>query len=260
MKTETQLLGNFNELVFEHRHKAYGAYVIRKSYNNNLTKSLLITVALFALFAFGSGAFSKHVLPLIKDNTFKDSDTLYSTIVELKKPEIEHIVATKKVDKVVPKSDNTNYKATDTHVDETHKTTDIAEVHTNGDEHGKPVDSISTTHTITAVAPHDDSNEIKGVAEHMPEFIGDILKFLRDNLRYPELAKEINAQGTVYLSFVVEKDGAVDNISSLRGVDGGCTEEAIRVVKLMPKWKPGLNGNGDAVRVQFNLPVRFTLR
>ena len=144
-------------------------------------------------------------------------------------------------------------------MDETHKTTDNTEVHTNGDEHGKPVDSISTTHTITAVAPHEENNKIVNYADKMPEFIGDMFKFLRDNLRYPQLAREQNSQGTVYLSFVVEKDGAVANISSLRGVDGGCTEEAIRVVKLMPKWKPGMN-HGEPVRVQFNLPIKFTLK
>ena len=82
---------------------------------------------------------------------------------------------------------------------------------------------------------------------------------MRDNLRYPAMAREANTQGTVYLSFVVEKDGAVDNISTLRGVGDGCTEEALRVARLMPNWKPGRN-HGVPVRVQFNLPVKFTMK
>ena len=85
-----------------------------------------------------------------------------------------------------------------------------------------------------------------------------LLAFLRDNIKYPASAREVGISGTVYLSFVIEKDGSVSNITVQRGIGGGCDEEAVRVLKLMPPWSPGKN-NGLPVRVKFTLPVKFTL-
>ena len=78
-------------------------------------------------------------------------------------------------------------------------------------------------------------------------------------MRYPAMARESNIQGRVYVSFIVEKDGSVSNIQLLRGIGGGCDEEAIRVVGAMPQWQPGRQ-NGRAVRVAYNLPIRFSLK
>jgi len=99
------------------------------------------------------------------------------------------------------------------------------------------------------------------IVEEMPQFPGGndaLSKFLGDNLKYPKLAREEGISGTVYVSFVVRKDGTITSIKILRGIGGGCDEEVERVVKLMPKWKPGKQ-KGEAVAVQFNLPVKFTL-
>ncbi len=85
-----------------------------------------------------------------------------------------------------------------------------------------------------------------------------MMDFLQTNLRYPEAAKDAGIQGTVFVSFVVEPDGSISNIQVLRGIGGGCDEEAVRVVGMMPKWEPGYQ-RGEAVRVQFNMPVRFVL-
>ena len=84
------------------------------------------------------------------------------------------------------------------------------------------------------------------------------MKYIRENIKYPELAKEEGIQGTVYLNFVVEKDGSITNVKVLRGIGGGCDEESIRVVKNMPKWKPAMQ-RGKPVRVYFNIPIKFTL-
>jgi protein TonB len=100
------------------------------------------------------------------------------------------------------------------------------------------------------------------VVEKMPEFPGGmkaLLALLSKNTRYPQSAAETGIQGTVYLSFVVEKDGNVSNIKTLRGIGGGCNQEAERVLSLMPKWKPG-NQVGKPVRVSFNVPVVFKLQ
>jgi len=73
------------------------------------------------------------------------------------------------------------------------------------------------------------------------------------------LARESGIEGTVYVTFVVEKDGSITDVRVLRGIGGGCDKEAIRVVKEMPKWDPGKQ-RGKPVRVQFNMPIRFTLQ
>lgn len=104
--------------------------------------------------------------------------------------------------------------------------------------------------------------EIFYVVESMPEFPGgevSLYRYLQDNLHYPEMAKEANIQGTVYLTFVVEPDGSVTHIRILRGIGGGCDEEAVRVAERMPKWIPGKQ-RGIPVRVHFNLPIKFTLQ
>jgi protein TonB len=96
----------------------------------------------------------------------------------------------------------------------------------------------------------------------MPDFPGgeeELMKFLKSNIVYPQMAKESGIQGTVYVTFVVTKDGKVKDSQVLRGIGGGCDEEALRVVKIMPDWKAGKQ-NGQAVPVQFNLPIKFILQ
>jgi protein TonB len=100
------------------------------------------------------------------------------------------------------------------------------------------------------------------VVESMPEFPGgmqELYTFLGNNIKYPVMAKESGIQGKVYVTFVVEVDGSITDVRVLRGIGGGCDEEAVRVVQNMPKWTPGKQ-RGKPVRVQYNLPVRFTLQ
>ena len=99
------------------------------------------------------------------------------------------------------------------------------------------------------------------VVEVMPEYPGGMdamMKFVAENLKYPEQMQKDKVEGRVLLSFVVEKDGSVTNIEEVKSPHPVLTEEAIRVVKLMPKWKPGKQ-DGKEVRVQFNLPITFRL-
>jgi periplasmic protein TonB len=105
--------------------------------------------------------------------------------------------------------------------------------------------------------------QIFSVVESAPEFPGGgqaaLLKYLSNNIEYPQIANESGIQGRVFVTFVVEVDGSVTDVKILRGIGGGCDEEAVRVVKGMPRWKPGKQ-RGKPVRVQFNLPVKFTLQ
>ncbi|MBU0488596.1 MAG: energy transducer TonB [Bacteroidetes bacterium] len=103
--------------------------------------------------------------------------------------------------------------------------------------------------------------EIFTIVEDMPAFPGGDearLKYLSENIKYPQMAKESGISGTVYVTFVVNQDGKIVDVKVLRGIGGGCDEEAIRVIKGMPKWSAGKQ-RGKAVRVQFNMPIRFTL-
>lgn len=99
--------------------------------------------------------------------------------------------------------------------------------------------------------------EIFTVVESMPEYPGgpeEMMRFIAQNIKYPPIARESGIQGRVFVNFVVEPNGSVSNVKVLRGIGGGCDEEAIRVVQSMPKWTPGRQ-RGKAVRVSFNLPV-----
>ncbi len=99
------------------------------------------------------------------------------------------------------------------------------------------------------------------MAEIMPEFKGgveELFKYLCENIKYPARERDAGIQGTVYLRFVVGKKGNIKNVEVLRGVNEQINNEAIRVVKAMPKWKPGKQ-SGRPVSVIYNLPIKFKL-
>lgn len=79
-----------------------------------------------------------------------------------------------------------------------------------------------------------------------------------DNIKYPVEAKKTGIQGTVFVTFIIQENGAVTDVKVLRGIGGGCDEEAVRVVKMMPNWIPGKD-KGKNVAVQYNLPIKFKL-
>ena len=99
-------------------------------------------------------------------------------------------------------------------------------------------------------------------AEVMPEYPGGdqaMMKFVSENVQYPEEAKEKEISGRVLVSFIVEKDGSIADVKVVKGIGGGCDEEAVRVVKAMPKWKPGKD-KGKPVRVSYMMPFTFKLQ
>ena len=99
-------------------------------------------------------------------------------------------------------------------------------------------------------------------AEVMPQFPGGdqaMMKFVSENVQYPEEAKEKEISGRVLVGFIVEKDGSVNEVKIVRGIGGGCDEEAVRVVKAMPKWKPGKQ-DGKTVRVSYTMPFFFKMQ
>ncbi len=114
---------------------------------------------------------------------------------------------------------------------------------------------------IEAAPVEAEEAEIFTVVEETPEYPGGDearMKYLRDNLKYPQLARESGIDGTVYIEFVIETNGNITKAVIKRDIGGGCGEEALRVVKGMPRWKPGKQRN-KPVRTQFVLPIKFIL-
>ena len=106
-----------------------------------------------------------------------------------------------------------------------------------------------------------DNDTIYDVVDQMPEYPGGmemLMKYVAENVKYPEAAKEKNISGRVFVQFVIEKDGSVNEVKVLNSIGGGCDEEAVRVVKAMPNWKPGIK-DGKPVRVRYNMPFNFKL-
>lgn len=108
----------------------------------------------------------------------------------------------------------------------------------------------------------DSNDEVLTIAEIMPQYPGGnqaLFKFLGENIKYPEQAKKDEISGKVYVTFTVDKDGSVKDVHVLRGIGGGCDEEAIRVVKMMSHWTPG-EQDGAKVSIEYNLPINFKLK
>jgi TonB family protein len=124
--------------------------------------------------------------------------------------------------------------------------------------------SILTSNSYSQTAPpvqSSDNDKVFTVVENMPQFPGGeeaLMQFLAKNIKYPQDARKNNITGRVYVTFVVDKDGKVKDIRILRGIGGGCDEEVLRVMHMMPDWKAG-SQDGSNVSVQYNLPVHFTL-
>lgn len=107
-----------------------------------------------------------------------------------------------------------------------------------------------------------DDDQVYIVVEAMPEFPGGeaaMIKFITKNIEYPRMAKKTGISGRVFLTFVVERDGSISDVQVLRGIGGGCDKEAIRVINMMPYWNPGKQ-HGKPVRVQYQMPITFTLQ
>jgi TonB family protein len=126
----------------------------------------------------------------------------------------------------------------------------------------QPEWDLITVEPVAIVEEDHDPNEPLVIAQEMPEFPGGqdaLMKYVAKSIKYPDDALESGIHGTVFVSFVVETDGRITEVKVLRGIRGGCDEEALRVMKGMPSWKPGKQ-NGKLVRVRYNLPIRFKLQ
>ena len=113
---------------------------------------------------------------------------------------------------------------------------------------------------VFAKAQTDNNNrKIFTYVDQMPAPPYNLGEYLGQNIRYPDSARMNNITGRVIIQFVVTEDGSITDCNVLRGIGGGCDEEALRVIKNMPRWKPGIAKGGKKVKVQYTQPISFTL-
>ena len=252
----------FDEIVFEHRNKEYGAYELRKRYNKHMNTAFIIAISVFVI---------SVSIPAIMD--FLDSivPAEADTNVELT------LVDAPPLDKDIPPPPPPPDPPPP--VQETIKFTPpvVTEEPIDEKDIPPPQDEIKVqvgtetkegTGDIELPTEGDGKEEVEApqqiftIVEQMPEFPGGeekLFEYLGKNIKYPSMARENGITGTVYVTFVVEGNGEISDVKKLRGIGGGCDEEAMRVVKAMPSWRAGKQ-NGKSVRVQYNLPIKFTLR
>src|ERR1700743_245923 len=257
------------DVVFVDRNKAYGAYDLRKQNPKTTSKALIIGIVVFVfLISF------QTIVNFISGFIPKATEKVKITNVVLQPP--PPIDKTKPPpqppEPPKPKVDQVKFPPPvvkpDNEVKEQPPTVKELEVADPGQKtvKGDPNADIKIDEPVgnsdVKQVTEEDPNKIFTAVEKEPGFPGGdeaFLKYLSKNIHYPAIAKENNVQGKVFLSFVVEKDGSLTDVKTVRGIGSGCDDEAMRVLKASPKWKPGIQ-NGRPVRVSYTIPVSFTLQ
>lgn len=251
-----------NEIVFENRNKLFGAYVIRQTYSRNVLLSF-ITACLFMGFA---------LTPFLIKSLQSQPNAIpekFSEVISLEiyaPPPVELIppLSTPQAPSSQISKELTNPVVVDdriatTDVQMTTGTISETLVPSDGGENNSSTISGISIPDIPEIIPE---NSVKNWAEIMPKFQGGdekLVSYLASHIRYPSNALKNNIEGTVYVSFVVDTSGLIRNVQLIHGIYQECDLEAVKAVKNMPKWIPGIQ-NGNKVSVEMSLPVRFTIK
>ncbi len=261
MKKQATSTPELDEIVFEKRNKLYGAYILRKMYNKQVTKALLLSIAIL-IAGLAYPFVSSYKLLNNYNHSWIETSVEVMTHV---KPPAEPLVlppappSTSEIQKQVR-------FVPPTVVDE--KVTDydglLNQDILNKTSLSDPID-LKIEKFVEKQAPViEDPEKAPPLinVEEMPSYPGgdsERLKFLSDHIKYPIEAAENDIQGTIYFQFVVDTKGNITDVKILRGIGGGCDEEALRVIKMMPSWHPGKQ-NGRNVRVLYNMAVSFKIQ
>lgn len=255
------------DVVFAGRNKAYGAYELRRDNGRNTRTALIIGVIAFVIVISANTIINaiSGFIPKAKEKVKITNVVLAPPPVDIKKPPPPPPPEPPK-----PKVDQVKFPPPvvkpDIEVKEKPPTVKELEVADPGQKNLKGDSKADVTidepvGTAEKKVTEDDGNKIFTAVEQSPEFPGGLeafYKYLGKTIRYPAVARENNTQGRVVVQFVCEKDGSLTDIKVVRGIGDGCDEEAIRVVKNSPRWKPGIQ-NGRPVRVMYSVPINFTL-
>jgi periplasmic protein TonB len=257
MKTEH--VETLEEMVFRNKNKSYGAYSLRKKYTKYLTLSLVIS-----FFIMLSGLTYPVIANFLTHRTIGLDNDIICIFPDLNPPPSD--VAPPPPPPPPPADIASAERFTPPKIVTDSVETDFGTQATLADNKVQPlnVGDINTDPEPTKkeqVIPQVVKPEPLLIVQEMPKFPGGdgaLFTFLTKSITYPPDARDMNISGTIYVSFVVETDGAISEIKVERGIGGGCDEEAVRVIKSMPNWTPGKQNN-IPVRVRFSLPVKFTL-
>ncbi len=265
------------DIIFEGRNKNYGAYTLRKNSPKRHLFSFLVVIAFAVLVVIASIVYDRISKSIAKD---KEQMTEVSALSDIKldKPEVpeENVVKSYeapppvelkstiqftapviKKDEEVP--DDQGMKSQEELV-QSNVQISIADVKGTNEETGVDISTLKEHKVI--VQEEVKEEKVFEIVEQPPSFPGGdgaMYEWLGKNINYPVIAQENNIQGRVVCQFVVGRNGEIEDVKVVRGVDPSLDKEAIRVIRSMPKWIPGKQG-GNAVKVRYTLPVQFKLQ
>jgi protein TonB len=256
MKRNDQKVPGYDEIIFENRNKIYGAYDLRKRYKSAVGLSLFGGITIFSLPFILTFFFAPEPVTakpetgnfvVVKTDNLIDPDKITQPLPLKREP------AAPKFRYMEPKVVEDSMDVTNLMITDFVKDSVINEIVTDN------IDSISYSPPVTDVT---EEEEPLTFVQEEPVFPGGeaaLLRYIAQNIRYPEAAIENNLQGKVFIKFVVSADGSVKRAEILRGLDPMLDEEALRVVSTLPAWKPGKQ-NGKAVPVWFIVLVSFQIQ
>ncbi len=276
---------DLTDIIFALKNKEYGAFVLRKLYGKFVTIALIITAVFFS-----TAISTPMILNAIEKNRPKENQTVTmdvkAQLQNLKKQKEKEKRETifKEQEKKAPERASVKFtppviKPDDQVKEEAPPTVEELKdknvgtvtrqgVEGTGDIRGDG--DVEFTDGLDDKKPEvtkedvkkDTKEEVFTFAEEMPSFPGGdgaLYGFLAQNIAYPEIAKRAGVEGQVIVMFTVSKTGQIASPRVVRGIGGGCDEEALRVVMMMPRWNPGKQ-NGQPVNVQVTVPIRFQLQ
>lgn len=269
---------DFLDILFYGRNKDYGAYELRSRYDKRVRNAVMGTASI-VLVMMGGYVLNNTLMAADKTHPLVPVVEHPTTLEDLKPPEEPPVTippppvhaapppaaaTTAFTNPVITDKDVPPDEMPPKHDDLEGKIIGVANI--DGPEGGMDIDLGATGGNghgvITVENKAADADGPLTFVERMPEFPGGeaaLAKYLAKNIRYPHLAQENGIQGTIFIQFVVNRDGTISQVKTNGAVKGGgLEEEAIRVVGKMPNWKPGKQ-NGQLVAVYFNLPVSFRL-
>ncbi len=250
-------ISSLEDLAFEGRNKAYGAYDLRRKYIRNLLISVIVGIFIILLLIFIPWFyFYFEPIPLLEGDmmyeveyydmsTPPDQET-NRLAQALSQPKQEELQAPVVKDSILPKEEKPVETPPEQPKEEEKATVDSS---------AKPGGSGQGKGTEAEAGP----NSAIDVYPRFPGGDEARLYYLRLHVRYPEAAMKNLVQGVVMVVFIVEADGTVSSVEVPKKIGGGCDEEAIRVTKEMPRWEPGKR-KGRAVRVIVRMPIVFRMR
>lgn len=258
MKKEHNAYSSMDDIIFENRNKEYGAYALRKTYSDNVTRAAMLVFGSFIIlvaFSFVKHDQSIPIIPKLDDGITLKRDVKVITIEPAHPPRTE-------VRKAPANLAPTPVQEEIVEV-EIPPTNEIVEGSPTGSETGTEVTTGTETGIdVTSIEPAVvGPPKVWDHSEIMPSYIGGMeamMKYMQKSIHYPAIARRMNTQGTVYISFIVDMNGKIIETALVKGISKECDAEAMRVISKMPVWNPGKQG-GMPVMVRMVLPIKFKL-